>query len=76
VIAGLWFLFGRGEGQPLGGIIGPSTPPVPTFRSRTALPKYEPLQAHLAKAKLEKAAKARAADDREGDRASSCRPAT
>ena len=57
VIAGLWFLFGRGEGSPLSSIIGPSEPPVPTFDFSKAQPKYEALQAHLAKAKLEKAAK-------------------
>ena len=56
VIAGLWFLFGRGED---GGIpfISSSAPEVPTFHFSKAQPKYEALQAHLAKAKLEKAAK-------------------
>jgi hypothetical protein len=57
VIAGLWFLFGRGKDSVISGIIGPSEPPVPTFHFSKAQPKYEALQAHLAKAKLEKAAK-------------------
>jgi hypothetical protein len=57
VIAGLWFMFGRGKNSVISGIIGPSEPPVPTFHFSKAQPKYEALQAHLAKAKLEKAAK-------------------
>lgn len=57
VIAGLWFLFGRGGDSPLGNIIGPSTPEVPTFHFSKAQPKYEALQAHLAKEKLQRAAK-------------------
>ena len=57
VIGGLWFLFGRGKDGPLGGIIGPPAPPVPTFTFSNVVPKYEALQAHLAKAKLQKAAK-------------------
>jgi hypothetical protein len=56
VIAGLWFLFGRGGDSPIP-FIGSSEPPVPTFHFSKAQPKYEALQAHLAKAKLEKAAK-------------------
>jgi hypothetical protein len=56
VIAGLWFLFGRGEDSPIP-FIGSSEPPVPTFHFSKAQPKYEALQAHLAKAKLQKAAK-------------------
>jgi hypothetical protein len=57
VIAGLWFLFGRGKDSPLSSIIGPSTLPVATFHFSNVTPKYEALQAHLAKSKLEKAAK-------------------
>lgn len=57
VIGGLWFLFGRGKDSPLSSIIGPSTPPVPTFHFTNVVPKYEALQAHLSKSKLQKAAK-------------------
>jgi hypothetical protein len=57
VIAGLWFLFGRGKDSVITGIIGPTTPPVATFHFSNVTPKYEALQAHLAKSKLEKAAK-------------------
>jgi len=57
VIGGVWFLFGRGKDSPLSSIIGPSTPPVATFHFSNVVPKYEALQAHLAKSKLEKAAK-------------------
>jgi hypothetical protein len=57
VIGGVWFLFGRGKDSPLGSIIGPPPPPVPTFHFTNVVPKYEALQSHLAKAKLEKAAK-------------------
>lgn len=57
VIAGLWFLFGRGKNSPLSSIIGPSTPPVPTFHFKTVVPKYQALQAQIPKAKLEKVAK-------------------
>jgi hypothetical protein len=57
VIGGLWFLFGRGKDSPLAGIIGPSTPPVPTFHFTTVVPKYEALQAQLSKSKLQKASK-------------------
>jgi len=58
VIGGLWFLFGRGDKSPLQAIgIGSSEPPVPTFHFTNVVPKYEALQAHLAKAKLQKAAK-------------------
>jgi hypothetical protein len=57
VIAGLWFLFGRGKDSPLANVFGPTPPPVPTFQFTKVVPKYEALQAHLAKAKLEKAAK-------------------
>jgi hypothetical protein len=56
VIAGLWFLFGRGKDSPIP-FIGSTAPEVPTFQFSKAQPKYEALQAHLAKAKLEKAAK-------------------
>ena len=56
VIAGLWFLFGRGGDSPIP-FIGSTAPEVPTFQFSKAQPKYEALQAHLAKAKLEKAAK-------------------
>lgn len=56
VIAGLWFLFGRGKDSPIP-FIGSSAPEVPTFHFSKAQPKYEALQAHLAKEKLEKAAK-------------------
>lgn len=57
VIGGLWFLFGRGKDSPLSSIIGPSTPPVPTFHFTNVVPKFEALQAHLSKSKLQKAAK-------------------
>jgi hypothetical protein len=57
VIAGLWLLFGRGKDSIITGVIGPSTPPVATFHFAKVVPKYEALQAHLAKAKLEKTAK-------------------
>ena len=56
VIAGLWFLFGRGKDSPIP-FIGSTAPEVPTLQFSKAQPKYEALQAHLAKAKLEKAAK-------------------
>ena len=56
VIAGLWFLFGRGKDSPLQSIINPP-PPVPTFQFKTVVPKYEALQAQIPKAKLEKVAK-------------------
>jgi hypothetical protein len=56
VIAGIWLVFGRGKG-PLSTVFGPTPPPVPTFTFSNVVPKYEALQAHLAKAKLEKAAK-------------------
>jgi hypothetical protein len=56
VIGGLWFLFGRGKDSPLASIINPP-PPVPTFSFSNVVPTYEALQAHLAKPKLEKAAK-------------------
>ena len=57
VIAGLWFLFGRGNDSVIDIGIGSTAPEVPTFHFSKAQPKYEALQAHLAKAKLEKAAK-------------------
>jgi hypothetical protein len=57
VIAGLWFVFGRGSASVIDIGIGSTAPPVPTFHFSKAQPKYEALQAHLAKAKLEKAAK-------------------
>jgi hypothetical protein len=57
VIAGLWFVFGRGSASVIDIGIGSTAPPVPTFNFSKAQPKYEALQAHLAKAKLEKAAK-------------------
>jgi hypothetical protein len=57
VIAGLWFLFGRGKDSVLTNPFTSSAPPVPTFHFTNVVPKYEALQAHLEKAKLEKAAK-------------------
>jgi hypothetical protein len=56
VLGGLWFLFGRGKDSviPIG---GSSEPPVPTFQFSNVVTKFEALQAHLAKAKLEKTAK-------------------
>jgi hypothetical protein len=57
VIGGLWFLFGRGKDSVISGVFGPTPPPVPTFTFSNVVPKYEALQARLAKAKLEKAAK-------------------
>jgi hypothetical protein len=56
VIAGLWFLFGRGKDSIIP-LPGQSTADVPTFHFDNVVPKYEALQAHLEKAKLEKAAK-------------------
>jgi hypothetical protein len=57
VIGGLWFLFGRGKDSVLTNPFSSPPPPVPTFTFSNVVPKYEALQAHLSKAKLEKAAK-------------------
>jgi len=56
VIAGLWFLFGRGKDSPLASVINPP-PPLPTFSFSNVVPKYEALATNLDKKKLEKAAK-------------------
>jgi hypothetical protein len=56
VIAGVWFLFGRGKDSI---IPNPFSSPavVPTFHFKTVVPKYEALQAQIPKAKLDKVAK-------------------
>jgi hypothetical protein len=60
VIAGVWFLFGRGKDSI---IPNPFSSPavVPTFKFKPVTPRYEvtvnPKQGHLSKAKLEKATK-------------------
>jgi hypothetical protein len=56
LIAGVWFLFGRGKNSI---IPNPFNSPavVPTFSFKTVVPKYEAIASHLDKQKLEKAAK-------------------
>ena len=57
VIGGLWFLFGRGKDSVIHTPFNSPAAVVPTFHFSNVVPKYEALQAGIAKSKLENAAK-------------------